>query len=79
MESIRNVIVEVVAEVLKVPIETITVELSIGDIPQWGSMAQMSIVSSLQEKFEVEIPLEDLFDLTSVQGLIDEIMKLKRL
>lgn len=70
-------IVEIIASVLKVPVEQVTPELSVGDIPQWSSMAQMSIVATLQEEFGVEIPMEDLFDLTSVQGLIDEIVKLK--
>ena len=70
-------VVEIIASVLKVAQEQITPELSVGDIPQWSSMAQMSIISSLQEEFGIEIPMEDLFDLTSVQGLVDEVAKLK--
>lgn len=77
MNNIASVVMEKIAEVLNVPDSQITPDLSVGDIPQWSSMAQMSIVATLQEEFGVEIPMEDLFDLTSVQGLIDEIVKLK--
>lgn len=73
----KNKIVEIIAGVLKVAPEQITPELSVGDIPEWSSMAQMSIITALQSEFDVEIPMEDLFDLTSVGSLIDEIVKLK--
>lgn len=73
----KNKIVEIIAGVLKVAPEQITSELSVGDIPEWSSMAQMSIITALQSEFDVEIPMEDLFDLTSVGSLIDEIVKLK--
>lgn len=78
MVGIRDIVIAKLSGILKVPVEQITMELSVGDIPQWSSMAQMSIVAALQEEFGVEIPMEDLFDLTSVGALIGEIIKLKR-
>lgn len=77
MVEVRDIVFAKLSEILKVPVEQITMELSVGDIPQWSSMAQMSIITELQSEFNVEIPMEDLFDLTSVQGLVDEITKLK--
>ena len=71
-------ITEIISEVLGIPRGEITPDLAVGDIPTWSSMAQMSIITALQEEFNVEIPMDDLFDLTSVKGLIDEIAKLKR-
>lgn len=73
----KDKVVEIIAGVLKVAPEQITPELSVGDIPEWSSMAQMSIITALQSEFDVEIPMEDLFDLTSIGSLIDEIVKLK--
>ena len=70
-------VVSLIAEVLRVPVEKVTPELSIGDIPEWSSMAQMGIISTLESRLGVEIPIEDLFDLTDVQSLIDEVGKLK--
>ena len=70
-------VVEIVAQELKILPETITAEMSVGDVPQWGSMAQMAIITSVQNRFGVKIPMEDLFDLTSVGGLVAEVEKLK--
>lgn len=72
-----SVVTGIVAQELKVSPETITAEMSVGDVPQWGSMAQMSIIVALQNKFGIKIPMEDLFDLTSVGDLVAEIEKLQ--
>ena len=70
-------VTEIVAEVLRVVPQKIDPSLSIGDIPEWTSMAQMGIISTLETRLGIEIPIEDLFDLTNVQALIDEVEKLK--
>lgn len=73
----KNEVAAIVAEVLGVVPERIHPELSIGDIPEWSSMAQMRLISTLEHRLEIEFPIEDLFDLTSVQALIDEVEKVK--
>ncbi len=70
-------VTEIIAEVLRVLPERVTSELSVGDIPEWTSMAQMGIISTLESRLGIEIPIEDLFDLTNVQALVDEVEKLK--
>ena len=70
-------VVAIIAEVLGVTSDQIHPDLSIGDIPAWSSMAQMRLISTLEQRMEIEFPIEDLFDLTSVQALIDEVNKVK--
>lgn len=67
----------IIAEVLRVPLDKVTPSLSIGDIPEWSSMAQMGIISALEARLDIEIPIDDLFELTNVQALVDEVEKLK--
>lgn len=73
----KNEVIEIIAEVLGVVPEQVTPELAIGDIPAWNSMAQMRLISTLEQRLEVEFPIEDLFDLTNVRALIDEVSKVK--
>ena len=70
-------VIAIVAEVLGVTPEQVHPELSIGDIPAWSSMAQMRLISTLEQRLEIEFPIEDLFDLTNVRALIDEVNKVK--
>ena len=68
---------EIIAKVLNVDITVITDNLSSGDIPEWDSVGNLAIISTLEQELDVEFPLEDLFDLTSVRSLVDEVNKLK--
>lgn len=68
----------VIAGALGVDVTVITQYLGINDIPEWNSMGNMAIIAALEEKFEVEIPLEDLFELTNVRAIIEEINNLKK-
>ena len=68
---------EIIARVLNVDPALITNELSSGDIPQWDSVGNLAIISTIEQELDVEFPLEDLFDLTSVQSIVDEVNSLK--
>ena len=67
----------IIARVLNVGLDGITDDLASGDIPEWDSVGNLAIISTLEQELEVEFPLEDLFDLTSVKSLVDEIKSLK--
>lgn len=73
----RNEILEIISEVLAVPVEKLSEELSIGDIPQWNSMAQMGMIATLEERLEIEFPIDDLFELTNIGSNIAEVEKVK--
>lgn len=68
---------QIIAQVLNVELDRITDELSAGDIPEWDSVGNLAIISTIEQELELEFPLEDLFDLTSVKSIIDEVNQLK--
>lgn len=73
----KDQILEIISEVLAVPVEKLSEELSIGDIPQWSSMAQMGMIATLEERLEIEFPIDDLFELTNIGSIIAEVEKVK--
>lgn len=73
----ENQVKEIIARVLNVDPGVITDTLSSGDIPEWDSVGNLAIISTIEQELEVEFPLEDLFDLTSVRSLVDEVNMLK--
>ncbi|KAA4957163.1 acyl carrier protein, partial [Bacteroides fragilis] len=56
----------------------VTMNLFIGDVEEWDSMGNMAIIAALEEQFEVEFPVEELFELTSVAAFVDMIKSLKK-
>ena len=75
--EILKSVIKIIAERLNLPKEAVAPEMSVGDVPAWGSMAQMEIITAVQNQFGVEIPIEDLFDMTSVEDIVNEVVKLK--
>lgn len=67
---------EIIARVLNVALDRITDDLSSGDIPEWDSVGNLAIISTLEQELELEFPLEDLFDLTSVKSIVEEVEKI---
>lgn len=68
----------IIAEALDVDPSVITPELGINDIPEWNSVGNLAIFATIEEKLGVEIPMEDLFDLTNVNSIITEVKNLKK-
>lgn len=67
---------EIIARVLNIPLDKVTDNLSSGDIPEWDSVGNLAIISTIEQELELEFPLEDLFDLTSVLSIVEEVKKL---
>ena len=53
-------------------------EFTFKSVPQWDSVGNLAVLSTIEQELEVEFPLEDLFDLTSVRSIIDEVNKLTK-
>ena len=75
--KITKEVVNIVSVNINVPIDKIKLSMGVGDVPEWGSMAHMSIITTVQARFDIEIPVDDLFDLMTVEDIINEIVKLK--
>jgi len=67
---------DIIARVLNVDPSVITDGLSSGDIPEWDSVGNLAIISTIEQEMGIEFPLEDLFDLTSVQSIVNKVDQL---
>ncbi len=68
---------EIIAEILKLPVEQLDVEAEMTDIEGWDSLRNVMILSQLEEHFDIMFPPDDIFDLTSVKAFAEEIEKIK--
>ena len=74
----EDTIKKIIAEALDVDLEKITDDLAINGISEWNSIGNVAIITALEEKLGISFPIEDLFDLTSVEGIVEEIAKLEK-
>ena len=70
-----NELQEIIAEKLGLSAEEVQPEKSLKDDLKADSLDLFGLVTELEEKYEIEIPTEDLDTLVTVQDVIDYIEK----
>ncbi|MBQ4536977.1 MAG: acyl carrier protein [Lachnospiraceae bacterium] len=68
----KEQIIELIEELLRVEAGTITEETQIEDVEQWDSLAHVMIIGELEERLSVSIPLDEAIELTSVKELLEK-------
>lgn len=68
--NMETEIKKIIADSLKVPRETITGDLCIGDIPQWDSLGHMTLMTALANHFCITFQREEMTDLEDVSDII---------
>lgn len=59
-------VIEAFVRVLGIAPERVTDDLRYASIPEWDSIAHMSVVAALEEAFGVMIDMDDVIDMSSV-------------
>lgn len=61
---------EIAAELLGVDINSLKTTTGVGDIPEWDSLAQLSIVTTLEEKYNLNIDPEVMMEVSTIADLV---------
>ena len=59
-------VIETFSKVLGLPVERITDDLRYASIPEWDSIAHMSVVAALEDAYGIMIDMDDVIDMSSV-------------
>ncbi|MBU8975639.1 MULTISPECIES: acyl carrier protein [unclassified Lysobacter] len=59
-------VVQAFSSVLGIPADRITDDLRYATIPEWDSIAHMSVIAALEDAFGVMIDMDDVIDMSSV-------------
>ncbi len=76
--NIKEQIVSIVAECLEISEDKIECDMELAAMDGFDSMRGVMILSRIEATFDVMIPEDDIFDLTTVNEWTDEIAKLKK-
>jgi acyl carrier protein len=70
IETIEDQVHRVVADVLKIASDLVTSELAIGDVPEWDSIANIRLLQTLEETFDIEIDALDALEAEDVYDFV---------
>lgn len=69
--DVKEKVIEIIAGVLEVGPDEITIESSIGDFPKWDSLGNLNILQEVQDEFDIELDPEEIIDLEDVNDIIN--------
>ncbi len=67
----KEKIIALMEELLKVPEGTVTENTTMDDVEEWDSLAHVMIIGELEERFGIEIPLDEAVEITTVKELLE--------
>lgn len=59
-------LVQIFADALAIDTTLVSDELTYQGIPQWDSVAHMTLIASLEEAYEILLDTDDIIDMSSV-------------
>jgi len=76
MATRRDRVIEIVSQIMSVPIEHLDENSSPDTVENWDSLKYMNLILALEEKFSVSFVEEEVLDIFSVKNIV-EILKNK--
>lgn len=73
---IKDKVLDIISKTINVDKSLLTDDLSIGEIAEWDSVGNLAIIAAIEKELQLEIPLEDLFEMTSIESIMTEVKKL---
>lgn len=67
----KQQIIALVEELLKVPAGTITEDAMMDEVEEWDSLAHVMIIGELEERLGIEIPLDEAVEITGMKELLE--------
>lgn len=69
--SFSGQIISHIAKELKVKESLLDEDTGIGDIPEWDSLANIRLILSIENKYNISIDAEDALEIETIADLID--------
>lgn len=71
--EIKNKVIEIIAGICEVDASQINENTAIGDFPQWDSVGQLAILSSVEEAFDISFEPEEMMEIEDVKDIVDAV------
>ena len=73
--DIGGAVIEIAAEVLEVPADSVTAESSPESVDSWDSLNHLKLITAIETRFDLRLPMAVVMELGTVKDLIDAVEK----
>lgn len=64
-----------IAEIFEIDVEKINLDTKYQSIPEWDSLMHLRLVSEIEEKYAVEIPIDEVPNISTLSDFYNYISK----
>lgn len=64
-------VIEIVAEIIEVEKETLTLDSARKEIEEWDSLSHVQIIAELEDAFGVSIPIEKVNEVRTIRDFVE--------
>lgn len=75
--TIKEQVIQIVAESLELDANVLDCDMELFDMEGYDSMRSVMILAKIEDTFDVMVPEEDIFDITTINEWVAEIEKIK--
>lgn len=73
INEIKNKVCEIIAGICGVAPSEITETSTVGDYPQWDSVGHLSILSQVEEAFDISFEPEEMMEMEDVKDIVNAV------
>lgn len=73
INEIKNKVCEIVASICGVEVSEVSENSTVGDFPQWDSVGHLSILSKVEETFDISFEPEEMMEMEDVKDIAEAV------
>ena len=73
INEIKNKVSEIVAGICGVEVSEVSENSTVGDFPQWDSVGHLSILSKVEETFDISFEPEEMMEMEDVKDIAEAV------
>jgi acyl carrier protein len=77
MDDVKQQLMALIAELFKCDVSDLSEDTGPGDIPGWDSLGHVALMTEIQKRLGLHVPVEDAIEVESISDLVDILNRLQ--
>ncbi len=75
MTRLQSRVFQVVSSSLRISAESVSLDLTVGDIPAWDSLGHVTLLQAIEQEFGLTFEIDEALEIESVHDFVNALAK----